>query len=193
MHQYRSILSLLVLASSFAYGELNVAPITCRYGEPSQSAPAETKQFSFLIGDYLIHLHAWRDGAWTPPQPKVTARWNGRYGLNGMVIEDEWYNPDPAQDPNGNAGINVRMYDPEEKLWKMMWIATSGKTVQDLRAEMRDGVLTMWQVHPPRPDFKATFHVADEDHWHRISYVPSEDGEWVPQYKLAATRLPCPE
>lgn len=43
--------------------------------------------------------------------------------LGGKVIIDEWFNPDPAQNPEGNHGINVRMYDPERKVWKMMWIA----------------------------------------------------------------------
>jgi len=108
-----------------------------------------------------------------------------------MVIVDEWFNPDLAQSTDGNRGINVRMYDTDENIWKMMWIATSNKTVQDLRAEVRDGTLTMWQVHPERPDFKAIFNVRDKDHWERISFKHDAEGNWVRQYKLAATRLPC--
>lgn len=187
------VATMLMVMATGAHADLPTAPVTCDYGVPNPEAPKAMSQFAFLIGDYRIHLHAWRNGAWTPPQPGVTARWNGRYGLNGLVIEDEWFHPDPAQQDEPGGGINVRMFDDDEKVWKMMWIATAGKVVQDLRAEMKDGVLTMWQVYPDRPDFRATFHVEDQDHWHRISYIPDDNRGWVPQFKLAASRLPCPE
>lgn len=167
------------------------APGACDFGTPHPDAPMELAQFAFLIGDYKIHLHAWRGNEWSPPQPGVTARWNGRYGLGGMVIVDEWFHPDPAQSEDGTRGINVRMYDPDEEIWKMMWIANSNRTVQDLRAQVRDGKLTMWQVYPDRPDFKAVFNVHDSDHWQRISFTHDDEGNWVRQFKLAATRIEC--
>lgn len=173
--------------------ELPTSPVTCNYGAINPGAPEETRQFAFLIGDYRIELHAWQGDGWSPPVPGVTARWNGRYGLGGMAIYDEWFNPDAAQKPAGNWGVNVRMYDPDAKIWKMMWIATATKVVQDLRAQMQDGVLTMWQVHPDRPDFKAIFNVADADHWERISFTHDDKGHWLKQYRLAATRIPCPD
>lgn len=166
-------------------------PAACDFGAPHPDAPGELAQFGFLIGDYKIHLHAWRGNEWSPPQPNVTARWNGRYGLGGMVIVDEWFHPDLAQSEDGIRGINVRMYDPDEQIWKLMWIANSNRTVQDLRAQMRDGKLTMWQVYPDRPDFKAVFNVHDEDHWERIAFTHDDEGNWVRQFKLAATRIAC--
>lgn len=73
----------------------------------------------------------------------------------------------------------------------MMRVATAGAQVQDLRAEMRDGKLTMWQVYPTEIDPIADFTIEDSDHWHRISYVQNEAGDWVPKYKLRASRIPC--
>jgi len=108
-----------------------------------------------------------------------------------MAIVDEWYDPNPEEDPEAPRGVNVRMYDPDASQWKMMWIATGGLQVQDLRAEVREGKLTMWQVYPERPGFLADFTVEDDDHWHRISYVKDDLGAWVPQFKLAASRTPC--
>jgi hypothetical protein len=169
----------------------DLAPPRCDYGEPHPNAPPELAQFAFLVGDFEITLHAWRNGAWTPPRPGPGARWNGWYGLGGMAIYDEWYDPDPGIDRAAPRGVNVRMYDPEAEEWQMMWIATGGLQVQDLRAEMRDGKLTMWQVYPDRPDFRADFTVEDTDHWYRTSYVPGDNGEWQPQFKLAASRIPC--
>ena len=163
----------------------------CDYGTPHPNAPSELSQFSFLVGEFDITSHAWTTNGWTPPRPGPHAQWNGRYGLGGMAILDEWYDPNPTEDPNAPRGINVRMYDAEAEQWSMMWMATGPYTVQDLKAEMRDGKLTMWQVYPDRPNFLADFTVVDADHWHRISYTPGENGEWVPQFKLAATRIPC--
>ena len=51
----------------------------------------------------------------------------------------------------------------------------------------------MWQIYPPRENFKATFHVEDADHWSRISYTKDEAGNWVEQFKLSAERIPCGE
>lgn len=163
----------------------------CDYGERHPDAPDELSQFEFLIGDYMVQFHAYRNGAWTPPQPGRFARWNGYYGLGGMAIIDEWFDPDPAIDPVSPRGVNVRIFDTESAEWKMMWVHTGSNQVQDLRAEMRDGKITMWQVYPDRPNFLADFTVEDEDNWHRVSYVKDEAGDWRPQFKLSATRIPC--
>ena len=165
----------------------------CAPGAPHPDAPPEIEQFAFLVGDFDITSHIMMNATWSPPRPGPHARWNGWYGLGGMAIYDEWYDPDPGLKPDAPRGVNVRYYDSEADVWKMMWISDTGKQVQDLRAEMRDGKLTMWQVYPDRPNFLADFTVEDEDHWYRVSYTKGEDGEWVPQYKLRATRIPCPE
>lgn len=108
-----------------------------------------------------------------------------------MTIIDEWFTLGPGMAPATARGINVRIYDAEEEVWKMMWISTEQKVVQDLRAKMIDGKLTMWQVHPARPNFKAIFEVVDEDHWHRIHYEKNSDDNWVTKYRLNASRIPC--
>jgi hypothetical protein len=167
-------------------------PPRCAPGTPHPDAPAEFSQFAFLIGDFEITSHIWLNGNWSPPRPGPRARWNGWYGLGGMVIEDEWYDPDPGLDPSSGRGINVRYFDADESVWKMMWIATTGKRVQDLRAEVQDGQLTMWQVYPENPGFRADFTVEDADHWYRTQHALDDAGAWVPQYKLVASRIPCP-
>ena len=146
-------------------------PPRCDPGTPHPDAPAELAQFSFLVGDFDITAHVWQGLDWSPARPGPHARWNGWYGLEGMAIYDEWFDPDPGLDPSGFKGVNVRYYDAEKSEWQMMWIATGGKQVQDLRAEMRDGKLTMWQVYPERAGFLADFTVVDADHWYRTSYV----------------------
>lgn len=163
----------------------------CDYGRPHPQAPAELSQFSFLIGDFEITSHIMTPAGWSPPRPGPRARWNGWYSMGGMMINDEWYDPDPGLQPDAPRGVNVRMYDTEAEEWKMMWVATSTKRVQDLRAAMKNGKLTMWQVYPTQIDLLADFTVEDDDHWHRVSYTQDDAGEWAPQYKLRATRIAC--
>jgi len=185
--------TVFVSVSAPALAQPVAPPATCDYGAPHENAPAELAQFAFLIGDYKVTMHRWLGESWSPPQAGVTARWNGRYGLGGMAIYDEWFSPDPAQDPDASRGVNVRMYDPDAEEWDMMWVATGGHQVQDLRAKEIDGVLTMWQVYPERLGFRAEFTVDDSDNWNRISYAPDENGVEQKQFKLAATRIPCAE
>ena len=190
MMRFLAPLAALAVIAGVAEAQ-EIAPPRCDYGRIHPDAPEETKQFWLLVGDYKIHLHKWLGENWSPPQPGVTARWNGWYGLGGMAIVDEWFNPDPAQDPGSSRGINVRMYDREAEEWDMMWVATGAHQVQDLRAKVIEGVLTMWQVYPERPNFRATFHIDDDDHWSRITYAKDESGEWVTTFKLSAIRIPC--
>ncbi len=190
------VLLIVGLATSCSSASLNaaseLAAPMCNYGTAHADAPKEFSQFQFLIGDFSIEAQAWTGEAWTPPRPdEYPPRWNGRYGLGGMAIYDEWYNLDPAQNPQTQRGVNVRMYDPEAQQWKMMWIASGTLQTQDLRAEMRDGKLTMWQVYPERPNFMAEFEEIDDDHWFRVSYTKDENGAWVPQFKLTASRISC--
>ena len=155
---------------------------------PSLNAPEDTSQFHFLIGQHVVKLHAWTGHAWTPPRP-VNAKWNGWYGLEGMAIYDEWIDPDPQR---GGLGVNVRTFDAQESVWKMMWVSTSGLQVQDLRAQERDGVLTMWQIYPERKGWKAEFEILSDSTWQRIDYTQDDAGEWQPGFKLVAQRLACP-
>lgn len=171
-----------------------IAKPTCEYGEPAPDAPAEFAQFSFLIGDYQVEGLGWFNNQWfANPNAKTPSRWNGRYSLNGKAITDEWFNEDPGVNKDTNVGVNVRMFDVEAAEWKMMWISNFNHVVQDLRAKVIDGKLTMWQVYPDRPDFKAEFEVVNENQWHRIHYGKNDAGEWEKKVKLLATRIPCPQ
>ena len=143
--------------------------------------------FDFLIGEHDVTLHAWTGSGWSPPRP-VNAEWHGHKSLRNQVIQDEWFDPNPGQE---TSGINIRMYDEQANEWKMMWISTSGKQVQDLRAGSIDGVLTMWQVYPERVGWKAEFENLDKCRWARADYVKQKSGSWQPQFRLVATKRAC--
>lgn len=162
--------------------------VVCNDVQPAADAPQETAQFHFMVGQHEVALHAWTGQAWTPPRPQG-ARWNGWYGLAGLAVYDEWIDPDPVR---GGLGVNVRTYDAESAEWKMMWVSTTNMQVQDLRAKLIDGVLTMWQVYPERPGWKAEFEPLDEHRWQRVDYNKDDQGQWQPGFKLVASRIGCP-
>ena len=151
----------------------------------SSVSQADTDQFDFLIGQHEVTLHAWTGTGWTPPRP-VNAKWNGRRGLDGLAIYDEWF--DPQQ---GSKGVNVRVFDPEEQLWKMMWISAPAYQVQDLRAQERDGVLRMWQIYPERPGWHAEFEQLGPCQWARVDFQEDSSGESQPRFRLVATKEAC--
>jgi len=182
-----------IASAASAQEGASIAAPTCDYGEASPLVAAELAQFDFLIGDFTISAHAWQNGAWSPPRPGIPSRWNGRYGLGGFSIIDDWYGRDPGMQPDTPRGTNIRMWDADAGEWDMAWIHTGTNQVQDLRAKMEGGKLTMWQAYPERPGFRAYFERTGPDSWHRISLIPDEKGGWTPQFKLAAVRIPCPE
>ena len=175
------LLTLVIGLSPMALGK------SCDVGKIAQDAPQATHEFDFLLGNHEVTLHAWTGTTWTPPRP-INAQWNGRYGLNGYAIYDEWTDPDPAR---ASQGVNVRVFDADEGLWKMMWISTASMQVQDLRAKIIDGVLTMWQTYPVREGWKAEFKQLSEQRWQRIDYQQNEQGVWQPGFKLIATKRSC--
>lgn len=174
----------LIAVAMLCVSQSIAAQETC-VGQPNALAPDQLAQFDFLLGTHEVTLHAWLGEKWSPARPGH-AQWRGWHGLDGYAVYDEWIDPDPTR---GSHGVNVRMYDPDEGLWKMMWISTRGKNIQDLRAQMRDGVMTMWNVD--RTGWKAEFEILNNTAWARADYQQDEAGNWVPQFRLVATRRTC--
>jgi hypothetical protein len=179
--------SALVAAASPA-----IAHDACDFGSPHPSMPEEFGQYQFIIGDFEVRIRVWTGEAWSEGYQR--ARWTGRYILGGRAVMEEWFPKDPEDDPNGPGGVNVRMYDAEEGLWKLMWMRNDQLTPTILRSQVKeDGNMHLWRVHPTPEDRQVHFESFDEDNWARFDHVKNEAGEWTPKYKLEAHRLPCGE
>lgn len=165
------------------------------YGAPAEGMAEEFSQFAFLIGDFTVQFRNWdaEAGDWGEPQP-FTARWNGRYGLSGRTIIDEWFDPGFGYRPQAGAGINVRAWDAEEGIWKTAWHYTTNNEVRDLRQQvLDDGRLHLWQVYPEAAERNVWFETYENGEWARISQTQDADtGEWVNAVMLYATPADCP-
>jgi len=84
------------------------------------SAPAETSQFAFLLGNHRCSgQQMQRDGSY---KPRAEAQWNGRVILGGWAIEDEWIAPLP--DGRVSRGINIRSFNRASTKWDNRWLPT---------------------------------------------------------------------
>ncbi len=162
----------------------------CAIGTRAADAATELAQFEFLLGDWTIELRRWTDNGWSPPRPQP-ARWHGRYALGGYAIYDEWFDVDPTLAPDTKRGANLRVYDRDAKRWSMTWLHTAGNVGTVLAAEIRAGVLTMWQTHPVDDSWEAEFVVENATEWVRTRYQKDASGQRTPQFQLTARRAPC--
>ena len=164
------------------------------YGSPAEGMPEEFSQFAFMIGDFDVQFLNWdaETDSWSEPQPYY-AHWNGRYGLGGRAIIDEWYDPGFGYREQSGGGINIRIFDEAEGVWKTAWHHSTSNLVMELHQQvLEDGRLHLWQVYPESLERNVWFETYENGEWARISQARDEDsGEWVNSVSLYARPAEC--
>lgn len=165
-------------------------------GARAPGAPEQLDDFAFLIGCHDVAARRW-DAEAEDWGPAVTARWDGRWALDGWAIYDEWFDPDiPGQPPAIGRGANIRTVDPETGRWVMSWNYTAGtgaSVARELHAEKRGDEVVMWQMAPVADyDRKSVFTVGEDGSWIRDTFVrPWGGGDWTPTGRLEAAKVDC--
>ena len=89
-------------------------------GKLSPEAPAETKLMGQLAGVWdAEQTIVAKDGSWNGKKTKAIWRWY--YILDGQAVQDDWISIDSLNRQKA-VGTNIRIYNPDEKLWYMAWI-----------------------------------------------------------------------
>ncbi len=89
-------------------------------GGRNPAAPPESEQFAFLVGDKSCESRQMRpDGTMVDAG---SARWEGRWILDGWAIADEWI----SEQPDGTLfhGVNIRSFNPESRRWDNRWLSS---------------------------------------------------------------------
>lgn len=84
------------------------------FGRINPNAPAEVKQFEFMVGICECQDSVRTpDGSWLG-YPSI---WEARYFLNGYAIQDKSFNP-------RSPTTNLRLYDPNSGTWKVTYMTS---------------------------------------------------------------------
>ncbi len=87
------------------------------YGKANPKAPKALQQFEFLVGtcdcvEQVLQKGEWKTGKMV---------WTGTYALNGMAIQDKFWN-------NEFAGTSMRIYDENTDEWRINFFRMPNNT-----------------------------------------------------------------
>lgn len=87
------------------------------FGRLNPEAPGETKEFSFMIGEFVCEEEFFlpQEGKWI----KFPAVWSAKYFLNGRGIIDQYWSPTFSTS-------NVRIFDANERKWIVTFFRMPG-------------------------------------------------------------------
>jgi hypothetical protein len=110
---------------------------------PPTSAPAEAKQFDFLIGQWELEVKPKVNGlaAMIHGVPKLVGSWKAWRGFDGFGVEDELRIVDASGNPMSLTQA-LRVYDRNQNRWTIVGLdvyraRVSNSTAQWQDAEMR--------------------------------------------------------
>lgn len=85
------------------------------FGRPNPKAPAELRQFAFMVGQCDC-VDSIRNASTKNQWQSRNRVWDGKYIMNGTAIQD-------GQSSDKLNSLNIRVYDPKTKQWMVTFIA----------------------------------------------------------------------
>ncbi len=129
----------------FALLFLTTMPAGAQHGgsAPARSAPAEARQFAFLIGQHelVVKPAASRLAERIHGVPKLVGTWKAWRALDGFGIEDELRVTDQSGNPQTLVHA-VRYYDASAKRWTSSTIDVYRGVFSSSTGEWRDNAMT---------------------------------------------------
>ena len=113
-----------------------------KVGKLSPDAPPETKLMGQLAGLWdAEQTIIGKDGKWSSGR-RSKGIWRWYYILDGQAIQDDWISID-SLDQQKTVGTNIRIYNPDEKLWYMAWIDKTHRRLATFTATSDKGNIIM--------------------------------------------------
>lgn len=100
-------------------------------GKLNPKAPKETIQYGQLVGEWDIKVsNLTREGNWIEDK----ALWEFKYVMGGYAVQDIWTRLAKPNEENQNDyfGSNVRVFNPESKKWKTVWLESGSNNMQGI-------------------------------------------------------------
>lgn len=110
---------------------------------PTRSAPAETKQFDFLLGQWelVVKPQAVSLGQRIHGVPKMLGTWKAWRALDGWGITDELRITDESGNPRA-LSLAIRMYDATARRWNITTADAYRGAFAPSTADWKDGRMT---------------------------------------------------
>jgi hypothetical protein len=163
------------------------------FGARNPEAPAGVAQYGQFAGAWTCIPTARQDDG---SQKEIEARptWIWYYALNGHAVQDVWI-PDAENSlPGAAMGTNLRVYNPQEDEWVMVWATETLGKFQTFKAKAQGGNIVMHgdiQAGPhPAHLARITFHNVSRNHfdWKYEASAPGDGENWQLHSTLACDR-----
>jgi len=108
------------------------------------NAPAEAKQFDFLLGQWQLDVHPKVSGlaAMIHGAPKLVGTWKAWRVLDGLGIEDEMRIVDPSGNPISLSRA-LRVWASGEARWKISGVDAYHARSSEASGRLQDGEMRM--------------------------------------------------
>lgn len=107
---------------------------TAGFGTLSPSAPPETAQFAFMVGEWSCKTRGRGPDGSLIAGPDST--WTGYYILDGWAIQDDWVSA-------ATRGTNIRTFNPKTNKWDNRWVASGSLQWKYYEAEQVGETMVM--------------------------------------------------
>ncbi|MEP5611308.1 MAG: hypothetical protein ABJP45_03630 [Cyclobacteriaceae bacterium] len=164
----------------------------CNIAQVLPNRPIETSQLEPLIGTWITERESLsRNGEWIKSDTKGI--WNFEWGLKGHAIIDTYellHKDQFGKDSVDFSGINVRIFDPKEAIWKVTWVENVGRNFAHFTAKVVDGRIEMEGVNPAGRDVKVFFYEVKKDSflW-RLEWSFDDGKSWVAISRMKCSRI----
>lgn len=154
----------------------------------SETTPVQTAEFGRLVGTWQCDVHTRRaDGGWE--QRAAGAKWRWFYVLGGHAVQDIW-EPEhiPGSDDNVR-GTNLRIYDPQKRVWRVVWIDSMRRAFELYEGGSADGEIVLTREAESHIAKVRFYNIAvDAFDWaHEIS--PGRGADWKMFRRMHCERM----
>ncbi len=134
------------------------------------------------------------------PTYDARGEWRFDWILDGRAIQDVIIYPNPADGMSSAAGrrrtgSTLRFYDPEARLWNVVWVGVVTGTVAVMRARSVPPDIWLESTEPEGTLNRWVFADIEADRFHWRGLSSEDDGRsWTLNQEMFATRsLPSPD
>lgn len=165
----------------------NDAFIEALFSEKTDKIPDEYDWFSPLIGDWDFDYY---DNFCEKDKSRhVKGEWEFRRIIEGAGIEDLFICPSRQTrftnpQPDGEYGVALRMFNPEEKCYDMVY--TCDKYMTRLKFAYEDGKLVGTVLNKPKEKWVFSEISENTFHWQNVTVL--SDGTWQINCNIYAKR-----